>query len=415
MKSTVTDDKCLKMYKKQEKRLEKIFRMSDKQAKALLELENTANAKTKLKSEFLANMSHEIRTPLNGILGMSHLALTTESPSKQKEYIQQIDSSAKSLLRIINDILDFSKIEAGKLDIDTIDFNLVHLLTTVIDLTKINAEKKGLNLSVEYAVGDLKFFHGDSLRINQILLNLIGNAIKFTQEGEVKVTVSHTVDDIFRFEVKDTGIGLTTEQQNKLFQSFSQAENSTSRKYGGTGLGLSISRQLVELMNGKIWVESQINKGSKFIFELPLKVLDIEEIESLKKESLKEKIDALHGNILLAEDNLTNQLVILGVLEESNLTVDTVKNGKEAVEKFMLCPNKYNLILMDVNMPLMDGYEASKTIRKEDKNIPIIAFSANATQEDLTNIKESGMNTHIMKPLDIENFYAIILEYISPC
>ncbi len=412
MKSTMTNDECLKMYQKQELRLQKIFRMNDKQAKALLKLEESANSKTKLKSEFLANMSHEIRTPLNGILGMSHLALTTQSPSKQKEYIQQIDASAKSLLRIINDILDFSKIEAGKLDIDTIDFNLVDMITTVVDLTKINAEKKGLKLNIEYAIDDLKFFHGDSLRINQILLNLIGNAIKFTQEGEVKVTISHTVNNIFRFEVKDTGIGLSLEQQNKLFQSFSQAENSTSRKYGGTGLGLSISKQLVELMGGKIWVESQIDKGSKFIFELPLTVLDIEDIESLKKESLKNKIDTLNGNILLAEDNITNQLVILGLLEESNLTIDTVKNGKEAVEKFMLNQSKYNLILMDVNMPLMNGYEASKEIRQEDKNIPIIAFSANATKEDLKNIKDSGMNSHIMKPLEIEKFYKIILEYI---
>ncbi len=286
-------------------------KIKDRTEELIVERDKAQKA-TKTKSQFLANMSHEIRTPMNGIIGMSHLALETSLNEKQKEYIQKINNSANSLLSIINDILDFSKIEAGKLDINKIDFEFKYLLQNISDVVKFKADEKGLDFEINYDEKTL-YLHGDSLRISQILINLMNNAIKFTESGYIKVNIINTgIDNIYKFEVEDTGIGLTKEQISKLFQSFTQADGSTTRKYGGTGLGLSISKQLVELMGGKIWVESRYGVGSKFIFEIELEKADRVEIP-------KQNIDTDDDTAIPIQNKHGAELLILSKEEKSKL------------------------------------------------------------------------------------------------
>ena len=509
-----------------------------------------AEEATVTKSTFLANMSHEIRTPMNAITGMIYLMQQTRLDSTQSGYVHKIESSANSLLGLINDILDFSKIEAGKLAIEEIDFDLHTVIDNVTTLVELKANEKGLEFVISYDQGMNMNLHGDPLRLGQVLTNLANNAVKFTQTGEVGIYITRLEQDRYRFKVRDTGIGMTPEQQSRLFQSFSQADAGTTRKYGGTGLGLAISKQLVEMMTGRIWVESKANRGSTFTFEVTLgeqeskpesfrqfpdkKVLIVDDtpswqkiltrllegfnisvatadsgeeaiamicqqkqnfdlvlmdwkmtgldgIETTKKireqcqslpptiimvsayrqesllnaakeqgieiflqkpvnpsllytvimeafgekikreyhktvqcSSLKNELTTLGGStILLVEDNSMNREIVHGMLAHSGILIIDAINGREAVEMVEAEPDKYELILMDIQMPEMDGYEATRLIRTKNSTLPIIALTANALVSDIAKTKEARMQEHLNKPIDVEKLFATLLKYIS--
>ncbi len=380
----------------------------------------TAEDANQAKSRFLANMSHEIRTPMNAILGFSEILLNAKLDLRHRNLIEKIKNSAESLLEVINDVLDYSKIEAGELKLEVIAFNLRSTIESIIEMLVIHAEKKGLKLISSLQKEIPEFIIGDPTRIKGILINLIGNAIKFTEKGHIKLSIEFFFDDdkqkYLKFCVEDTGIGVSEEKIHDIFDEFIQAEQATKKRVGGTGLGLSISKRLVTMMRGRIWVESKVNVGSKFYFTLPYKEGKIPEkkIEkvNVKKADPKE-IQQL--KVLLTEDNQYSQELIEIFLKARRCRVELAINGQEAVEKFT--GNDYDIILMDIQMPEMDGLEATRKIRSIEKekggHIPIIALTANAFKGDREKCLAAGMDDYLAKPVNSDNLYQTISRFAS--
>ncbi len=372
-----------------------------------------AKSSERAKHQFLANMSHEIRTPMNAIKGMTDILLRRKPQKQQLNYLNAIKDSSNSLLVIINDILDLSKIEAGKIDLEEIPFSMKEVIENVQTIMQFKAEEKGLLLKTNIDNGESNQFIGDPTRLHQILLNLVGNAIKFTEKGMVTIQLkTETLADnkmMAKFCVSDTGVGIGEDRLIKIFDSFEQAYTDTSRKFGGTGLGLSISKKLVELQEGQIWVESTKGRGSQFYFDIPY-VLQKEEIglESTTKDASNTSIgsEVLKGlRVLLVEDNQFNAIVAQEELEDAieEAFVEVADNGLIALEKMK--SNTYDVVLMDVQMPVMNGYEATKAIRKlenEKCQIPIIAMTANVLKEEVERCYEAGMDDFIGKPFDTQ-------------
>jgi len=359
------------------------------------------------KEQFLTSMSHEIRTPLNAIVGITRILRRNKQLPEQEEYLDAIGSSSNNLLKIVNDILDLSKLEVGKMEIESIPFNLLGVITDVVNILKFKAEEKGIKLESEINNEIPIFFKGDPSRLEQILINIIGNAIKFTEKGGVTLTVdknrNNTKEVLIRFIVSDTGIGIPEHRLNNIFESFVQADNGTSRKYGGSGLGLTISKQLLDLLGGKIEVRSEVGKGSSFILDIPYSLCDIK-IDH--KAGIHSPIPILEGlKILVVEDNAFNAMVVTDELKTilKDAEIDVAENGKVAYK--MIAKKLYDIILMDVVMPEMDGYQATRIIRnmKNSKSqIPIIAMTANVLKPEVENCFKAGMNDYIAKPFDPE-------------
>ena len=372
---------------------------------------------TLAKSDFLATMSHEIRTPMNGIIGLTDLLKDTLLTTQQNDYIQNISSSSKSLLSIINDILDFSKIEAKKIDLEMREIALRDFFEDIFSLFKTTADDASLDLILEIDKQLPAGIITDSVRLRQIISNLLSNAIKFTEQGSVTLSITRTrliTQDILKIKITDTGIGLTQEQQNSIFNRFQQADSTTTRKFGGTGLGLAISKHLAQLMGGDIELKSELGKGTQFTTLLPCEFIN--KLNRPKDKKQVEEHFSYDCSVLLVEDNVVNQMVAKGLLKKNGITNITVaNNGKEAVNliesKMLNKEDLYHIIFMDCQMPEMDGFEATTVIRKMNYSLPIIAMTANAMKGDKEKCLESGMNDYLSKPVAQKDFQEMIVKW----
>ena len=384
-----------------------------KQEKDLAEQQRLrAEDSEKFKQQFLANMSHEIRTPMNAVMGMVNLLLDTPLNEKQQKYLAAVKRSSQNLLVILNDILDLSKLEAGKMELEKIPFDLRVQIEHVMDIMHLRAEEKGLLFTAEIAETVPRVVIGDAPRLNQILINILSNAIKFTEKGSVKLLVSANGLGETKFTITDTGIGMDAAQQKKIFESFSQAENSTSRKYGGTGLGLAISKTLVELHKGMIDVKSYRGLGSEFVFTIPYAAGKEEDILTAGSMAGPDYSALAKLRILVAEDYEFNQIVIKDTLEHliPGIEVEIAANGKIVIEK--LEKGRYDLVLMDIQMPEMDGYEATRFIRNNLKmDIPVIALTASVIRSDLDKCTDAGMNGYVPKPFERGDLLRELMKY----
>ena len=390
-----------------------------KNAEEQLRLLSITERANQAKSDFLSRMSHEMRTPLTAIIGMAKIAETTDDTDRLKYCLSTIGHSATHLSGIINDILDMSKIEAGKFELYIAVLDLEEAFNNACNLLRGQAEEKGIKLDASIDLKAKRDYLGDELRLSQVMTNLLSNAVKFTPENE---SISFVVEEVeqkdnssvLRFTVADTGIGMTEEQRSRLFKAFEQADTSITRRFGGTGLGLAISKSIIDMMGGRIWVESEIDKGSTFSFEIELEHACPVPLNTLRDErAVSEVPDLSHITVLLAEDTEINREIFIVLLESTGLNIVTAENGLKAVEKFMQNPDSYDIIIMDVHMPEMNGLEATKAIRAMDldraKTVPIIAMTADVFREDIDKCLACGMNDHLGKPID----YSAVVEKIS--
>jgi signal transduction histidine kinase len=403
---------------------------------------------SRAKSEFLSHMSHEIRSPLNAVIGMITIAASTDDVHKMRYCLERADGASRYLLGLINDILDMSKIEANKLELAYAEFNFEKMLISIINMISVRVDEKHQHLTVNKDENIPLSIISDELRLSQVITNLLTNAIKFTPEHGSIVLSAIKTDELdgeitLKIEVADNGIGISPEQQKRLFTSYHQADSSITKDFGGTGLGLAISKRIVELMQGTIWIESELNKGSKFIFTIKAKKGTgnaITEVSPRPNGSSESDFNFSNYTILAAEDVEINREILAGLLEVTGIFIDFAKNGKEAVSLFTEHPGKYSLIIMDVHMPEMDGYEATRKIRSleaemqqkktnctsfaegknqsydEDlrKQIPIIAMTADVFREDIEKCITAGMDDHIGKPIFPDNLYTVLKKYLLP-
>ena len=407
--------------------IDDLKRLQEEQNKALLSAYESARQASRAKSDFLANMSHDIRTPMNAIMGMSTIARRNiHDPEKLEDCLNKIDASSKHLLSLINSVLDMSKIESGKVVFVEEVFQLDQMIEDIKRIVQPQAEKKDIQFTGEYETLQGVMVKSDPIRIRQVLLNIVGNAIKFTPEkGKVhcsgfKVLSIYDGYSTFEFTCEDNGIGMDQEFVDKIFQPYERSKNVTSNEIEGSGLGMFISKNIVEMMNGEIYVESKKGEGTKFTVIFHLKEIS-EQPEKEKTEQNEETqiaFDAMKGKrILLVEDNDMNREIAQEFLTEEGILVENAVNGKEAVEKMEQSSlYYYDLILMDIQMPVMNGYEASAAIRRmdrEDSGLPIIATTANAFSDDIRQAKEAGMNEHIAKPIDVSVMFSVLSDWMN--
>jgi len=391
----------------------------------LIMAKETAEQASRAKSMFLSNMSHEMRTPMNAIIGMAAIAKKASDEERRNYALGKVEESSAHLLGIINDILDMSKIEANKLELTSVHIDLRNLMQKAVSFVRLHMDEKKHKFFMNVENNVPFFYFGDDQRLTQVLTNLLSNAAKFTPEdGEISVCISLNSEENgiceLCFKVADSGIGISAEQQQKIFKTFEQAESGTTRKYGGTGLGLAISKRIVEMMGGQITVDSELGKGSIFTFTIKLKYNnDFSSLpESNKSEETINLGNAFAGKkLLLAEDIEINREILISLLENSGLIIDTAENGREALEKIISVPGAYDIVFMDMQMPEMDGLEATRKIREYEnktarKRIPIIAMTANVFKEDIENCILAGMDDHIGKPIDIGNVFEKLKKYL---